>query len=222
MQGPKAVQLLGGSVAIYVILAARSAGSVQHSELPKDGGSGSSSGGADGARDGPSVLDALADPVSSAAADPNQSGSRLNVNYYAGTDGSKLSRGTMHDSMLNVDCSFLTASDGTLRCMPTGGAGLSFFADSACSHPFALQLATCSAPLYAVSFAASTTGCGSVDVWHVFPITGAYTEMAYYSGTPSSCTGPTTIPGPYATYNFYSVGAELPPSTFVQATVMRD
>lgn len=37
-----------------------------------------------------------------------------------------------HDNERNVDCTFETASDGKLRCMPTGANGLVFYADTSC------------------------------------------------------------------------------------------
>jgi hypothetical protein len=35
----------------------------------------------------------------------------------------------------NVDCSFVKASDGKMRCLPTGPTGVVFFTDTACKAP---------------------------------------------------------------------------------------
>lgn len=40
-----------------------------------------------------------------------------------------------HDMERNVDCSFVKASDGKMRCLPTGPTGVVFFTDSACKAP---------------------------------------------------------------------------------------
>jgi hypothetical protein len=222
MQAREAAKMLGGSIAIYVIMAACSAGqpggfTLQDGSVSNGSGSGGASGGVSSSgSDGTNILDALTDPVPTAAADPTQSGTRLKVNYYAGTDGSKQPTGNMHDSMLNVDCSFLTASDGTLRCMPSG-TGLTGFVDSGCTQPLAIRTKGCSAPAYGVK---PVTACDAGDVWHVFPITGAYSGASYYSGAPGACAASPT--SGLTAYDLYSTGAELPPSTFAQATIQQD
>lgn len=40
-----------------------------------------------------------------------------------------------HDSERNVDCTFVKASDGKMRCLPTGASGVVFFTDTACKAP---------------------------------------------------------------------------------------
>ncbi len=93
-------------------------------------------------------------------ADNTQSGARLKVNYYAGSDGSKLPVLNMHDSQLGVDCSFQTATDGTTRCLPSGLSVSSWYADSGCTQPVGCLVsgAGCAtAPKYAISTAES--GC---------------------------------------------------------------
>jgi hypothetical protein len=37
-----------------------------------------------------------------------------------------------HDMERNVDCTFAKASDGKIRCLPSGGGGLVFYTDNAC------------------------------------------------------------------------------------------
>jgi hypothetical protein len=258
MRAIEAGKMFGGSVAIYVIMAACSAGSgPSNGATSQDGGhsssgsgsgsggvssssgsiaDGSGSSGADGSEsgsgasssggsiadgsgsgsDGPSIMDVLTDPVPEAAADPNQSGTRLKVNYYAGTDGSKQSADSMHDTMLNIDCSFRTMSDGTLRCAPIGGAsGVGFyFADSACSQQLAMAASGCT-PTNAYANVTSST-CGGYLA--VYTLSGAYSGASYYLKSGTNCLGPTSTSGS----TFYTVGAEQPPSTFVQATMQME
>lgn len=40
-----------------------------------------------------------------------------------------------HDKERNTDCTFMVASDGKMRCLPTGGQALLFFGDDACKSP---------------------------------------------------------------------------------------
>jgi hypothetical protein len=137
IRAKEGLKLVFGSVVVYVVMAAcasggpgTAGGSGSGSVAPGGGdaagssggdGSGSSGGGSSSGgtalddSGGRGILDALTDPVTEASAAPNQSGSRLKAKYYVGSDGSKTFTG-MHDSMLNVDCNFIQASDSTTRC----------------------------------------------------------------------------------------------------------
>lgn len=96
MRAREAVQMLGGSILIYVIMAACSGA------------------------ERPGLLGGTS--VSEAKADGNASGTRLKVKRYAGADGSSLLV-SLHDSQLNVDCGFSTAADGCAPALrdPIGG-----------------------------------------------------------------------------------------------------
>ena len=89
----------------------------------------------------PSLEQILADPVPLARADI--SGTRLKTKYFAGPDGSRFAIAeVLWDSELQFDCSFRTAADGTLRCLPfgpdpgwgSGGWGFVHFTDAACTN----------------------------------------------------------------------------------------
>ena len=58
------------------------------------------------------IADAVTDPVSKAAADPNMSGTKLKTQRYIGADGSSSFLG-MYDSQRNVACSFQKAPTET-------------------------------------------------------------------------------------------------------------
>lgn len=229
MKATEGLKLVGGSILVYCIMAACSASSGPGSTSMLDGSAsssgGSSSSGGNGSGSG-SVFDALTDPVAEAAADPNQSGTRLKVHYYAGADGSKQTAG-MHDSMLNVDCYFQPMSDGTQRCVPiyggTGGqaAVQTYFADAACTQALATTFKGCAPPAYAINYV-SAPACDWQYVWHVYSIGTPYTGASMYSLSGSTCSGPTPTSGLSSTYDIYTVGAELPPTTFVQATLQTE
>ena len=145
------------------------------------------------------------------------------MNAYVGADGSKQSAG-MHDTMLNVDCTFATMSDGALHCIPTTTGlapttgKLGFFADSACTQVVASTLSGCAMPQYA-SGSLSSGGCPYSPTWHVFPVQGAFTGTSVYTMSGTTCSSTGTPVTSFPEYQLYTVGAELPPSNFVQATV---
>lgn len=61
-----------------------------------------------------------------------------------------LARG-WHDTERGVDCTFTLASDGKLRCLPTGASAKVFFTDSACKSPSRVLVPTQSACVRASS-----------------------------------------------------------------------
>lgn len=217
MNTREVLRLVVGSVAVYVIVAACSANEGIAPSTVKNGST--ATGGATNAdggtsSNGGSLLIAITNPVSDAAAQSATSGSRLKANYYVGTDGSKQFI-SWHDSQLGVDCSFALASDGTTRCMPVEYNALTgiYFSDSACSQTLAIINKGCSAPKYAYG---GVSSCSSYS-YIIYQPGSAYTGTLY-SGTPSSCSATTSSS---SSYGFYSATV-VPPSTFVQATVQTD
>jgi hypothetical protein len=214
MKTKDSLRILGGSLLVYLAVAT-CAGSGSGTARRDGGGRGTSSENGDVL----GVLDGLADPVPVAAADPNKSGSRLKARYYAGSDGSKQFIG-WHDSQLNADCSFVDYSDGTKRCMPSvqGSVG-TYFSDAGCAQPLILVQTGpgCTVPKYAAKSTPNScpSSPGTLTLYNVGP---SFTGTAF-SGTASSCSKvTTTLPG----YAAYSLGAEVPPSTLVAATVETD
>src|SRR5664280_530267 len=201
MNTREVVRLVVGSVAVYVIVAACSANERIVPPAVKNGttatggmtnanggtntnGGISAKSGSSAISTGGSLLTAITNPVSDAAAQAATSGSRLKANYYVGTDGSKEFIG-WHDSQLGVDCSFVLASDGTTRCMPLGTPSAVAiinvaFSDSACSQPVAQVNKGCSAPKY--GYSGGTSVCDRSYV--IYQLGSAYTATIY-SG--SSC-----------------------------------
>jgi hypothetical protein len=241
MNTKEAIKLVGGSITIYVIMAACSATSGPLGSSSGDGGQGdgTASSGGSSASGGGGILDALTDPVPEANADPDQSGTRLKAKFYGGTDGSKEFIG-WHDSQRNEDCSVYPALDGTTRCMPTAVTA-SYYADSNCTQPIALvtvpACGAATAPGYVRATGVPSTP--PIGGGHVFPVgspaslpASAYTVGGTYAADAGAC-GPVFMYSCIAvaaaawtsvtsTSTGYTVGAELPPSTFVQMTIQTE
>jgi hypothetical protein len=169
--------------------------------------------------DGNGILDALRDPVGEAAADPYQSGSRLKAKYYPGADGSKQFIG-WHDSMLNIDCSFDTASDGMTRCLPQATGAGAVFADAACTQPLAEVTKGCTAPAYIRSFTPGNGACAA-GTDHLFAAGSLFTPgPTIYIGSPMQCTGvPSSNVGEF---DLYQEGTEVDVTQYVAASVQTE
>jgi hypothetical protein len=238
MKATEGLKLVGGSIIVYCIMAACSASSGPASSSTSDGGGSSGGGsGGDGSGSG-SLLDALTDPIAEAAADPNQSGTRLKLQYYAGADGSKQSAG-MYDSVLKVQCYFRQASDGSTRCMPSAGAYASYYADPGCTQPLAIVACGSPTPTLLAATYVGTSSSQETSATHLFPIasavtpSGGYQINVSYGDAGAGCASPqptyTCVPVPATTWMYvlanataYSMGAELPPTNFVQATLQTE
>jgi hypothetical protein len=200
------LKLLVGATVVYAVVAA----------------CGSGSNGFMGGHDGGTKSDAVS-PVPDAMADI-QSGSRLKAQYYAGTDGSK-TFASMYDSQLKVPCAFVTASDGSSRCFPTGlgaAAGTAYYSDSHCSQPILNVPSVCTAPPAYVTTAG--TSCNGTTTFHVFPAGSSFSPGTdVYLGAGSGATGTCTkIPTSATAGSWFSVGTELAPSMFVEGTLQTD
>jgi hypothetical protein len=220
------LSLLGGGV-IYLAMAACSsqgAGKLGSTTIGGGGrssavGRGGAGGGGDGAAGSDSGIgDALLDPVTTAIADPI-SGSRLRANYRLGSDGSKeYLPGSWFDTMLGQDCSFTTAADGVLRCLPEGIAPIAY-SDAACTTPVLMIPAGCSTPTYAVTDDSATCALPG-GVTHVHSVGAAVTPANLYTQAGGgNCPGAGTPP---AGFTYLGVGAEIAASTFVAASLGHD
>ncbi|MGD0680025.1 MAG: hypothetical protein ABSC94_31970 [Polyangiaceae bacterium] len=225
MRVNEVARLLGGSIAIYVVVAACSAASGPQGSTSNDGGGGGSSGGHGG--DGSvGILDALTDPTPEANADPSQSGTRLKLQYYAGSDGSKQTAG-MFDSQLNVQCYFGKASDGTIRCLPAPSPNTvtastqNYFADASCTQALGLT-GLCSTPT--VIAMSVTNNCTTTTT--NYQAGSQFTGQLYQS----SSTGCTAVSAALqmdltASLAFYTLGAQIQPpnpSQYVEATLQTE
>jgi hypothetical protein len=225
MRARETAKLLTGSIVVYVIMAACASSGPASLDLGEgrlgqsNGSSGiaGSGGGSvmDGSgHDGPSIFDVLMNPVTNAEA--NLSGTRLKVNFISGVDGSQVITG-MHDSQRNEDCAFTIAADGVLRCLPSGSYSVGVYTDAGCAQPIVGVAKGCTAT-YAI--VAAATSCGAQT--HVYTLGPAFTGAKSYALNDDGicvtypATGITTFE---TTLDLYTLGSEVPASSFVQGTL---
>ena len=240
MRARETLRILGGSILVYVAVATcQVAGS---GTSTRDGGSVDVS--APGGLDVSRVLDVLTNPVPAAQADSTQSGSRLKAIYFVGADGSKQPVfNQWYDSQRREHCMFTSHADGNYYCLPVGTEASGMFSDAGCTQPLVAVVSGCAAPTTARTYATTSSCAMSVSVLPIvsqvapewsYQLTGNAGTSAVvsrisqvgplftgapYSGTPSSCNKATAPSGYYA---LHSLGAEIPASSFVSATVQTD
>jgi hypothetical protein len=139
--------------------------------------------------------------------------------YYVGADGSKQPfLNQWYDSQRSENCSFGMLSDGNYHCRPSSAATAgTYFADAGCTKPLAQAISApgCVAPTTAL-LSVLTLSCPMPGP-HVYQVGPLFAGTPYF-GTSSSCMATTTTTG----YALYSLGAEIPASSFVSATVQTD
>jgi hypothetical protein len=163
------------------------------------------------------------------------SGTRLKAKLITGSDGSKLfDPEVLHDSMLQADCAFATAADGLQRCLPilapssTDGSAMIYYTDDQCQNGFVLVPAapggcTQYVPKYAYAWdptptCAQTAADGAAIPRHIYPV-GALLQpqgQRYVRNGLGACSP--ALSGPSGDFIAYSLGAELPASSFVAGT----
>lgn len=148
------------------------------------------------------------------------SGSRLRARYYLGSDGSEQRIG-FYDNVRKEDCTFIPGSDGVTRCLPlSNGASLAgIFSDSACTSPIALVAKGCTAPTSVLQYF-TVTSCGIVYRYRAMSMSTSFSGSSAYtlSGTTCIVYPSGSITTLKATYDLYTVGSEVAPSSFVDAT----
>jgi hypothetical protein len=162
-------------------------------------------------------MDALMHPVPPASADPTD-GSRLKAQYLLGADGSKAYvPGVWFDTMRNETCSFFPAADGSMRCLPEG-TQVEVFSDAACTVPLVMMPGGCPAPTYGLT--TDTSMCTqTAGAMHVLPVGPTMTPATMYVNSGTQCL---SAGSPTVGYTFYSLGAEIPATSFVAATTAHD
>lgn len=148
-----------------------------------------------------------------------QSGSRIKVRYVVSSDGAQQAVG-FYDSQRSQNCSFTTASDAILRCMPDAYAvyGLTtFFADSACTQPL-LAIQPCSLPATEARVAVPN-GPQCPSETQVVTLGAQFTAATMYQKGTSTCTAtPTTVY--FASFAFFQAGATVAVTSFQDATTV--
>ena len=226
------LKALGSGCAVYLLMAACGAVGAPRGHLVGAGNGGrggdevAGAGGAGGIPDAggdvvaDSMVDALTDPIPDAVADVisdqeteggGTSGSRLKARYYEGADGSRLPLLHLYDTELKTACSYRQASDGKWRCLPPTVIA-SYFSDAGCTKGLAVT-----SPCGGLEYAATTDACGAGV--RIFELGGEVTQAEVFSAASGECKplGNPCLAGACA---MRSVGAELPASRFVSATVV--
>ncbi len=212
---------LMGSVAIYVAMAACVATETPQAFTGAGGASGTGSSSASGGFGG--FVDAMVDPVPDANAEPPSSGSRLKAKRYIAADGARSDVFGWHDSVRKEDCAFRYASDAITRCLPAVAYQLPFYADDQCGQQIA-SLSYGKSPCdgafkYALKYEQDLPQCSNTgpDV-HEFgsPIVPTW---VYYKKTDGSCV---TYSGLETLTDWHTIGAKIPPTEFVAATLTVD
>lgn len=112
------------------------------------------------------------------------------------------------DTQLGSNCFFATAADGQWRCLPSDDAYVQYYSDSTCTTRVAASYDGCT-PKYARSY--DSNFCPQRMA--LYPVISRYTGASYYKSG-SSCS-PLTPGGQSA---FWTIGSELPATTFVPGT----
>lgn len=228
-----AIHFLGGSVTVYVLMAACSAGSkgkagegdemaVTSGGAAQSTGGVASSGGVDGVPDPtagkPSgmggiggIIGEMMDPVPDANA--NESGSRLKARYYVGADGSKQFTFMWHDTQRNEDCTFSRVNGSELRCIP-GGLPRIYFADAGCTAPLWVTAKAPAASCYSTSAAKYGTNPDASGCPTALHILTAAAPTMIYSGSPGACIGSAASDA----LSYFTSGGTIAWSEFVAAT----
>jgi len=200
---------LGGGWVIYVAMVACNGGA----DAPFG------SGGSTGSEDAGDIIDALTDPVPDANAEP-VSGSRLKARYIAGEDGSKsYLPGQWYDTERQENCFFQTAADGKKRCLPaeTLKESLPYFIDAACTATGAYRntpACTTPPPDYALTYSGPV--CSTVVKVH--QVGAQHLGPVYYIDAFGQCSDLGDTDG----WDFFSLGAEIPPTEFVAGAEAHD
>ena len=118
------------------------------------------------------------------------------------------------------DCEFYGAADRTLRCMPvrSGLANARVFSDNGCTHRIAGQFSTAVPVPYAVydDRPPSDPPCNGPPL-HIAPLGAQISPPQAFVGVPGNCE-----PSTSGFDEFFEIGPEIDPSTFVSATISND
>ncbi len=200
----RAFEWFGGSVLVYVLVAACAA--TGSNIGPSDGGAGNGSN--DQGDDG------IVNPVPGAEA--AEDGDRLKVVRVTTPDGLSLPTGSIWDPELDAECSRGIAEDGTERCIPGGAtAQPNLFTDAECTQRAAIRSGCVGSVKYATEAVPVDSGaCAGSTASRVFEVLESSATLYTKSGV--NCTNSTAS---YAAWTFYRLGDLVPPTDLVALTV---
>lgn len=120
-----------------------------------------------------------------------ESGSRLTAHVFDGGDGAVIFDHWV-DTKLDMPCTWATATDGELRCVPATAAAPDFFADAACTIP--MVIAPCGKPAFATRYERTCDG----RIATAYRVGDAVTTPAFVLGAGGGCSMVPMQPGAYA------------------------
>lgn len=193
---------------------AASAGGTSSEPIAAGGAGSPQSAGATGTTDDDEP--ALMAPVDEAQA--AESGSRLKARWYVADDGARQPVFQWFDSARNEECTFQRATDGVMRCMPTGAGLSSYYSNANCTQRVAALLAALACidgdGTYAIESA--TTGCESRT--KVFTLGETLPSESVYVLSGETC----VAAAPNEAFVYRRLGSEVPPGSFVSAQLTTD
>lgn len=116
------------------------------------------------------------------------------------------------DTMLGGTCHFAIAADGKLRCLPDGD-GAYFYSDDKCTTPLAVQVDDCTPVKYTLRNEPSASGCTTQHVHLPGTKLDPASTPAYTGTGAADC----LLVGGSNSLAYYTLGAEVPASTFEEA-----
>lgn len=152
-----------------------------------------------------------ASTIGTATKDLYQSGTRIKAKMLVTSDGAKSWNG-WRDTLLGLDCNFLLASDGQMRCLPTAvsvGIG-AYYLDASCINEVGYTSSTCGVPEFALVMT-SSSGCikYSMAIYRPTKHTGDVYSKASDGTCSKASLGTSTL--------FLNLGQEENPSKYVAA-----
>jgi hypothetical protein len=222
---------LGGIVVHVVIVGACTAGGERSGEQPvvlldADAGNAVGSGGSGASASGggagtsnmvrpPNIDSGSPTMVPVASAQAAESGTRLRAIWQVAEDGAKQFLFQWRDTQRNEDCSFGLAGDGVLRCMP--GTAINFggyFSDADCTQRLFYQVANSACVVQGSTLGTLTESAGCEYRSRRFIVTPITRPAMIHVLSNGTCTEtPSTT-----SFDYFAVGAEVPPSSFVAAS----
>lgn len=148
--------------------------------------------------------DADLEPLCGTQEEGWQAGERLRPRVVRPQDGVGRLVG-WHDTMLDVDCDFEMATDGVWRCLPAGQE-IRVYSDEDCQVPGAIESTLTESTAYL-----RKEGCAGTEIFETGELQGGFI-FVFEDGECQQRGNP----------EHYAVGAPVPPSTWVAATVMTE
>jgi hypothetical protein len=148
------------------------------------------------------------------------SGPRLKAIWQVSEDGARQFQFRWRDTQLDIECSFLTASDGVVRCLPDAIASGDSFLDASCTQRLFTRTApadACTPPTASVASHIEPS-CGE-SRHRLFSVAAiAAPPMMYKPDGDGGCNGYTASPDTL----YFAAQAELSPAMYAAVSLQTD